>query len=159
MGPLKGTYALLMKSPSLASVQVGHWGELAIMTGYYIYVGSALGPGGLEARLSRHFRKDKNHHWHIDFLSGQLHPRWAWVSDEPVSLEHHWACTLGTATGFSPIRGFGCSDCRCHAHLFRTATRLAESDFSSLVGVKTYLWRPGEGLSSPVQSLSHQSLL
>ena len=59
MSACKGTYALLLACHSAASLQVGRWGLLHTLPGNYIYVGSAFGPGGLESRLSRHFRSDK----------------------------------------------------------------------------------------------------
>jgi hypothetical protein len=55
-----GTYILILRSELNASVEIGAWGQLAIVSGYYAYVGSALGPGGLLARLSRHCRPDND---------------------------------------------------------------------------------------------------
>jgi Uri superfamily endonuclease len=63
-----GTYALILRSHSKATTQVGRWGRINLETGYYIYIGSAFGPGGVRARVSRHFRKEKRKHWHIDYL-------------------------------------------------------------------------------------------
>lgn len=46
-----GTYALILRSDSAARVRIGHLGVLAATRGYYVYIGSAFGPGGLAARL------------------------------------------------------------------------------------------------------------
>jgi len=42
--------------------------KLDLLPGYYIYIGSAFGPGGVRARMLRHLRADKPKHWHIDYL-------------------------------------------------------------------------------------------
>lgn len=68
MKPEPGTYALILLSDSNARVQIGRWGEIELVPGYYLYVGSAFGPGGVRARVSRHCRADKPKHWHISFM-------------------------------------------------------------------------------------------
>lgn len=129
-----GTYALVLESRSWQKVQIGRWREIEIQPGYYVYIGSAFGPGGVQARVARHFRTDKKQHWHIDFLRAQLTPLGAWVSHGLGRLEHSWAGTLAGLGGFTPVAGFGCSDCRCHSHLFHThelgnlASLLGEAD-------------------------------
>ena len=64
----KGVYTLLIKIGEKIEADVGALGRVKLDEGYYLYVGSALGPGGLKARISRHFRKSKKLKWHIDFL-------------------------------------------------------------------------------------------
>ena len=54
-----GTYALVLRSDVSAATEIGRWGRLTIRPGYYVYVGSALGPGGVRARVSRHCRETK----------------------------------------------------------------------------------------------------
>jgi Uri superfamily endonuclease len=51
-----GTYALLLKLDKQERITVGRLGTFGFPAGYYLYVGSALGPGGLRARLARHRR-------------------------------------------------------------------------------------------------------
>lgn len=63
-----GTYALILEAKNEKQVQIGHWGILDIKIGYYLYIGSAFGPGGIKSRVSRHF-KQKKPHWHIDYLA------------------------------------------------------------------------------------------
>jgi Uri superfamily endonuclease len=101
-------------------VQIGRWREIDIQPGYYIYVGSAFGPGGVRARVSRHCRTDKPKHWHIDYLREFVILLGVWVSYEPERLEHQWAQALYGLEKMTPIQGFGCSDCRCYSHLFYT---------------------------------------
>ena len=57
-----------MKSGTRSSVQIGRCGTLCAHPGFYVYVGGALGPGGLRARLSHHLRRAVRPHLHIDYL-------------------------------------------------------------------------------------------
>ena len=57
----------------------------------FIYVGSALDPGGVRARITRHCRGVKSKHWHIDYLRDAVTRVCAWYSLEPVNQEHHRA--------------------------------------------------------------------
>lgn len=57
---------LVIHVPASARITVGALGEFLFKPGYYIYVGSAQ--GGLDQRVSRHLKQDKNLHWHIDYL-------------------------------------------------------------------------------------------
>ncbi|MBN1366098.1 MAG: GIY-YIG nuclease family protein [Syntrophaceae bacterium] len=113
-----GTYALVLRSLKNTSTQIGRRGRLRIVPGYYIYVGSAFGSGGVQARISRHCRKTKSKHWHIDYLLEEVDPIFAWYSNEPTNLEHRWARILSEMEEISPVKGFGCTDCKCLSHLF-----------------------------------------
>jgi len=135
-----GTYVLVLRSHSRVSTQIGSWGCLDIEPGYYIYVGSAFGPGGVQARVSRHCRSTKSKHWHIDYLREFVVPFCAWYSHEPVFLEHRWARTIPAMIDTSPVKGFGCSDCKCHAHLFYMTTKPKFYQFSSAVGGPVESW-------------------
>jgi Uri superfamily endonuclease len=135
-----GTYALILRSHSKAIIQVGLWGQLALKPGYYIYIGSAFGPGGVRARVLRHYRKIKSTHWHIDYLRQFVCPTVAWYNHEERRLEHKWAQVLSRMSCMSPIKGFGCSDCKCYSHLFHTSNVLELAKFSNLVGDKVELW-------------------
>ena len=121
MKPQPGTYALILRSDSVTDVQIGRWGVLTTESGYYIYVGSAFGPGGVKARVLRHCRKVKSKHWHIDYLREHVNPVGAWYSYGSRQLEHLWARTISGMEGVSMVKGFGCSDCKCGSHLFLTA--------------------------------------
>jgi Uri superfamily endonuclease len=117
-----GTYALVLRSRRSAYARVGRLGRLRLRPGYYIYVGSAFGPGGVRARVSRHCRASKPKRWHIDYLREFATPLAVLCSYEPVHLEHRWADALGQMADLRSISGFGCSDCRCAAHLFFSAS-------------------------------------
>ena len=136
MKPDPGTYALILQSDSTARVQIGHWGLLDLQPGYYIYIGSASGPGGVGARVSRHLRLAKAKHWHIDYLREYLTPQAVWVSYETEQLEHCWAQVFYNLPGLTPIQGFGCSDCKCYSHLFQTPKTPDFHLFASIAGGK-----------------------
>ena len=63
-----GTYVLILRVFRPASVRVGRLGRFHFPAGWYAYVGSARGPGGLAARISRHLRSPKPSRWHVDHL-------------------------------------------------------------------------------------------
>jgi len=114
-----GTYALVFYSPAIFSVEVGRLGVLDFKKGYYVYVGSAFGPGGISARLNRHLRIKKKKHWHLDYIRQYLKPADVWYSYDTQSLEHLWAEIISKNNKCtSSIKKFGCSDCKCESHLF-----------------------------------------
>ncbi|MEZ0394793.1 MAG: DUF123 domain-containing protein [Desulfurococcaceae archaeon] len=96
--------------------------------GAYAYVGSAMGPGGLAARLSRHFGARRRPFWHIDYLlaSGRARPVGAFVVEsEERGLEG--AIALAMASGLECVEGFGSSDARGHgSHLCLCGVDAAE---------------------------------
>lgn len=118
MRPDPGTYVLVMQSRRCVDAQIGRWGRLAVQPGYYLYVGSAFGPGGLAARVSRHCRPNKSKRWHVDYLREYARISTVCCSYDPARLEHRWAQRLAEMPDIVPIPGFGCSDCSCQAHLF-----------------------------------------
>jgi Uri superfamily endonuclease len=140
-----GTYALVLRSRGRRSVTVGRLGELDVRPGFYVYVGSAAGPGGLRARVARHCRPDKRRHWHIDHLAAVATIEEVWYSTVTGSTEHRWAATLGGMPGASvPLAGFGSSDCRCPAHLFYFRDRPRLGAFrTALGGARGSADRPG----------------
>ena len=97
---------------------MGRLGVLAIRPGYYVYVGSAFGPGGVRARVARHVGQGARRHWHVDYLWPLLWVGEIWYCHDPIRREHEWAGILLHAMRSSvPLRLFGASDCRCEAHL------------------------------------------
>ena len=121
-----GTYALLMHCEKPGRVRVGRLGWLTLQRGYYVYVGSALGPGGLEARLGHHRRIARRPHWHIDYLRRRCKLVEVYSLESAERLECQWAHTLGEG-----IAGFGASDCHCRSHLFSFEERRALAEMLS----------------------------
>lgn len=117
-----GTYAIVFRNPRTREVTAGALGRIRLARGYWVYVGSALGPGGLRARVGRHLRGPARPRWHVDYLHGKLRVVEVWFRTGPARLEHRWARALtGEADGW--VLGFGCSDCGCGSHLFYFARR------------------------------------
>jgi Uri superfamily endonuclease len=117
--PRPGIYILMLALFKPRRITVGRLGTLQFFPGWYAYVGSAMGPGGVAARVGRHLKIRKKAHWHIDYLrvSAQLIGVF-WTADTRVK-EHLWASRLRRMPFFGePVKGFGCSDCKCDAHLF-----------------------------------------
>ena len=63
-----GSYLLWLHLRQPQDLTVGRLGRFSFPSGDYIYLGSALGPGGLRARLGRHLQGSGKPHWHIDHL-------------------------------------------------------------------------------------------
>lgn len=90
-----------------------------LSAGHYLYAGSAYGPGGIDARLRRHFGREKTLHWHVDRLTTLA------ASIRAFALEGGSECEIvtrlsGLPDARHPIPGFGSSDCRtCVSHLLQ----------------------------------------
>lgn len=112
-----GIYVLLLFGDGV--VRVGSLGTISFQSGFYSYVGSALGPGGL-SRVSRHIRvardRDRKPRWHIDYLL--LSPYFRLVQVFCAVTTERLECHLAQAMELPSILGFGSSDCICKGHLF-----------------------------------------
>ena len=136
MTAARGVYALLLALASSQTITVGRLGGFHFPAGYYLYLGSAQGPGGLAARLALHCRREKKLHWHIDYLrpAARLEQIWVLVTDERVECQ--WAAAAQALPGVSlPASRFGASDCRCPAHLFHYPARPESSVFANAAGI------------------------
>lgn len=123
-----------MRLDRYATIRVGGLGAARFRPGYYAYAGSALGPGGIAARVGRHARGANLLHWHIDHLRRLAPVREAWYATGRVRREHAWAHALERLSGEGPsIAGFGASDCRCPSHLVYFARPPAVSEFRRAV--------------------------
>ena len=130
-----GTYALVLESAARAVVEVGRLGRIRLHRGFYVYVGSALGPGGLRARIGRHLDPGCAIHWHVDYLKRATRIVEIWYVADPVRREHAWARAIGDLSNATiPIPGFGASDCRCATHLFHFPTRPRLATFARALG-------------------------
>jgi Uri superfamily endonuclease len=113
-----GTYALVLEANECVDIAIGKLGSMQVAEGFYVYTGSAFGPGGLRARLNRHLGSPMTFHWHIDYLRRASEPVEIWTTKTCENLEHTWAEILRTSPGaVISKRRFGASDCRCLAHL------------------------------------------
>ena len=60
----KGTYVLIAFAGQMTRLEIGRLGTFAIVPGFYAYVGSAFGSGGLRARIGHHLESTAAPHWH-----------------------------------------------------------------------------------------------
>jgi hypothetical protein len=66
---LPGAYVIAIELAKTVAVVLSGRSPIILPTGHYLYCGSAKGPGGLKARLSRHMRRGKSVRWHVDQLT------------------------------------------------------------------------------------------
>lgn len=113
----KGIYALILRSGG-GTIRTGALGDISLPEGYLIYVGSALGPGGL-IRVQRHLSTSNDRrkpHWHIDYLLQDR--RISIIASVSTATSKRLECFLAEAIGGACIPKFGSSDCKCRSHLF-----------------------------------------
>jgi Uri superfamily endonuclease len=130
-----GTYALLLRVDLPTTIAIGALGQVELPAGWYLYLGSARGPGGLAARLARHKRKQaKRFHWHIDYVRAVATMVEIWSSEGADRRECQWAAAAAGLDGAMVIApGLGSSDCRCRTHLFFYPRRPAFPRFEAMV--------------------------
>ena len=143
-----GTYALIMACDCEQQVEIGKLGRLDVRPGFYVYVGSAFGPGGLKARIAHHAKISARPHWHIDYLRSILPLNEVWYSYDSERHEHQWADAFNCLRGATlPMVGFGASDCICKSHLLV---------FSSMPSVRRFRDRLRAKLNAQRRILTHK---
>ena len=119
MKDVPGTYSLVLESSIKKSIEIGKLGTLRLKPGFYVYIGSAFGPGGLKARIKHHFNYSSHPHWHIDYLRPFLQLCEIWYTYDSIRREHQWAeVHAHSRIAYTTLPGFGSSDCRCPSHFF-----------------------------------------
>ena len=112
-----GAYALVLRLDETIHIEFPGVTCDRLMPGWYVYVGSAKGRGGIRARVRRHFRSVKTAHWHIDRLT--VHA----VEMVALAVADGHECELVGKLLKSPkfktaAAGFGSTDCSlCESHL------------------------------------------
>ncbi len=116
---VSGAYAVVITLKKPIPLAIKRFSGTIIEPGLYLYAGSANGPGGIRARLSRHIARKKKIHWHIDHVTVKSSIRA--VTALPGGNE----CSIvGAALKMKksgvPVPGFGSSDCRdCRSHFIK----------------------------------------
>jgi Uri superfamily endonuclease len=129
--PEPGSYILILHLAQPTTITIGKLGTFDFPVGWYAYTGSALGPGGLAARLAYHHRRDKSFQWHIDYLLAQAELVEMWWAIDNKRRECVWASALRSIPGARvPVPNFGASDCRCLTHLIHFAQQPVFAHFS-----------------------------
>ncbi|MDJ0931196.1 GIY-YIG nuclease family protein [Breoghania sp.] len=111
-----GSYVVLIRFGKRLALDMPGLGNPVFARGWYAYCGSAHGPGGVRARVSRHLRHEKRLRWHVDRLTV------AASEVRAAAFQGLSECDLVgglLAVEFTvPVPGFGSSDCAtCPAHL------------------------------------------
>ena len=86
--PSKGTYLLFLSNTKSQKINIGKQGGFLFPSGLLVYVGSALGAGGLRGRISHHLRVNRKCHWHIDYLLQKMPVYQVLYIENPSRLEH-----------------------------------------------------------------------
>ncbi|UCH73489.1 MAG: GIY-YIG nuclease family protein [Rhodospirillales bacterium] len=129
-----GAYALLIRLPASWIADIPHLCGRVLGPGRYVYCGSAWGPGGLGARVTRHLRTRKPVRWHVDRLTraGRIEGAAVRVGGRECDLVD----ALAAAGATVPLAGFGSSDCRhCRAHLVAVPDDLGLIGLSRIIGL------------------------
>ncbi len=117
---LKGTYILFTFLRDRIDVKIRDR-KVTISTGYYVYIGSAFGAGGLASRLHRHLRKKKKRYWHIDQITTS---EFCEIQSIGIIIDKKMECEVSEKISkigiIELINGFGNSDCNsCQSHLYK----------------------------------------
>ena len=137
-----GTYVVLLVPQQQGTIQIGRLGPLTLngVEEVFLYVGSALGPGGVAARCRHHHRIASRPHWHLDALRPYCDLIGVWVTYGQERLEHRWAQALSALPGARwPLPRFGASDCRCPAHLIALPEPPSQDQLQQALGAGEWL--------------------
>lgn len=125
-----GAYALTYRLDDPVTLPISSLKNPVLGAGIYVYAGSAFGPGGIRARVSRHLRVEKKARWHIDHLSARA--TCIDVKTYPGGRECALVVDMLAAGAEVPVPGFGSSDCRdCRAHLVCLAAGYQNSNIAN----------------------------
>jgi hypothetical protein len=85
---LPGACATAIELADTVAVTLSSRSPIVLPAGRYLYCGSAKGPGGLKARLSRHMRRGKLVRWHVEQLTdrGLLIRSWIFPGGDECKL-------------------------------------------------------------------------
>ena len=130
---MKGTYTLIINVKRSMEINVGRMGPFLFKRGIYLYVGSAMGFGSssLESRIERHYKKQKNAFWHIDYLLMNHDVKLTYVifSRSTTNLECRIADSIKNQLNvLIPVEKYGSSDCKCSAHFLKVKSNYVYKD-------------------------------
>lgn len=130
-----GNYVLILHLPLNTSLTVGKLGTFDLPAGWYAYVGSAFGAGGLVGRLKHHLRPVERPLWHIDYLRQVAEVQEIWLAPGEERREQEWVeIMLAIPGAMVLVEGFGASDSVKESHLIYFDVRPLLEDFA--VGVR-----------------------
>lgn len=97
---------LILENEEVCDIRVGDLGVLKFDRGFYAYIGSMFGSGGLEARIRRYFFGGRKH-WHIDYILEHMKIVNVFVLPEK---DYESLVANVAVKRFNYVKGFGCSD-------------------------------------------------
>jgi Uri superfamily endonuclease len=120
-------YILILELHEPCSVVVASR-RVELKPGVYFYIGSARGPGGALARITRHLAREKKAWWHIDKLLACPKCRVHGVLlVKAVGCDCEVEVSRALRHRLSGVAKFGCSDKRLdYSHLYRCSSDIAE---------------------------------
>lgn len=137
-----GAYLLLVKVVVPLELTIGRLGQSVTPPGVYAYAGSAQGPGGLHGRITRHLRREKRRHWHIDYLTEHAPVVLVLFAEGKERQECAWAQKMLALPGArATIPHFGSSDCRlgCAAHLVRLPDNVTARELCDILDLSAVI--------------------
>lgn len=136
--PDPGAYAVVLSLKAPLLLRIKRFAGVTLDAGLYLYSGSANGPGGMRARLSRHLRGKKKIHWHIDHLTAKADI--LGVAALPKGKECRIVRkVLMLKNAAAPLPGFGSSDCStCPSHLIHLPAKTDTEDLFKMLNAKHY---------------------
>jgi Uri superfamily endonuclease len=136
---LKGSYILLIFVRENLWFKPGSLQRVRLPPGCYVYVGSAIGPGGFEKRVLIHLRKTKKARWHIDYLTRLRNVEVRGAFYIPLLNGESRLTRILSSLGFvKMVKGFGATD--------------SPGDFSHLLLSKQGLRKTVERIESGMRS-------
>ncbi len=115
---LTGQYILLLYLATNETLTIGKLGTFDFLAGWYAYVGSAFGPGGLMGRLKHHLKPVERPHWHVDYLRQAAYVQEIWITPDNKPHEREWVDLMLDIPGaIILVEGFGASDSDRESHL------------------------------------------
>jgi Uri superfamily endonuclease len=132
---LSGTYLLEIFAPHDFEIEAKRFAGKVFHAGFYYYSGSAQ--KNYNSRLTRHLKKVKTVHWHIDHLTTNPNNKIINIflfPDAPQKMECEVVQTLINKFNLDDsITGFGNSDCKtCGTHLLYSPKQLNHNHFIRL---------------------------
>ena len=129
---MKGIYCLIIEVKGDIKLKIGSLGKIWFEKGNYVYVGSSQ--NNLEKRVKRHLSGKKKMHWHIDYLLASPYARINHVLCKIAKKKEECKTAKLLSATEIPVKGFGCSDCKCNSHLFKIINLMNMGNFNNANG-------------------------
>ncbi len=132
-----GCYILWLRLERDTHLVIGRLGDAALPAGWYGYVGSGRGSGGVRGRMAHHLRWSNRPHWHIDYLRRITLPAAVWFACGAEADEQRWVSGLRQLPGACcPVPGFGASDSPLISHLLHFGRQPGRAACQAVCGVR-----------------------